>query len=326
MNGGTALSRRNALLVLGTLAAPLRAQPTAPVVGFLGLTAPRPELVVPFLEGLAEGGYRDGVSLTVQYRWAHNQADRLAALAADLLRQRPAVLVTIGGAVAVRAAKAATAEVPVIFEVGADPVAMGLVKSLGQPGGNATGVFMRTGDLNGKRLQLLREMVPRAPVIAVLINHSGPAARGIEEEVLAAGRASGVKAHVVRADTEAEIDAAFESVVRERIGALVVSNSAFFDSRREQLVALAAKHALPTIYEWREFAEAGGLMSYGTDRAEAFRELGRYVVRVLKGAKPESLPVVQSQHFELVINRKTASGLGLTIPQPLLLSAAKVIE
>lgn len=297
-------------------------QSTMPVIGFLGQTAPAPDQVASFLEGLGEGGFREG-SVSIQYRWAHSDSERLPALMVELLRYRPAVIVTIGGTPSALAAKSATTTVPVAFEVGRDPVATGLVASLNRPGGNLTGVYMLTTALNAKRLELLHEMVPGALTIATLINPRSPAAQDIENEVRAAAAAAGVQLLVVR---ERDIDAALAVIVEKRSGALIVSNDAFFNSRREQLVALTARYSLPTIFEWREFAALGGLMSYGTDLSSVLRQLGSYVALILKGAKPANMPVVQPTRFELVINRKTAKALGLTIPQSLLLRADAVID
>ena len=303
------------------------AQPVAlPVIGFLGSTAAAPELLPPFVAGLAEGGFRIGRNVALEVRWADNDAQRLPALVAELLRLPAAVLVTVGGLVAARAAKAATSRVPVVFEVGADPVAGGLVDSLARPGANLTGVHMLTGDLNAKRLGLLHEMVPRAATIAALINPANARTGAIEAEVRTAAAALGIVPWIVHASTEREFDAAFASAVGQRAGAIVVCNDAYFNSRRAVLVALARRHGLPAIYEWREFAALGGLMSYGTDLAGVLRQLGGYTARVLKGVKPADLPVLQPTGFKLVINRKTAQALGLTVPSALLLRADEVIE
>ena len=264
--------------------------------------------------------------MEILYRWANNQADRLPALVADLLRNQVAVIVTSGGSIPPRIAKAASSSVPIVFVVGLDPVAAGLVTSFNRPGGNATGVYMLTGELNAKRLGLLHEVVPRAQTIAVLVNPTGAAAPSIEAEVRGAAAATGVKTLVVHAGTERDIDAAFALLADKRIGALVVGNDPYFNSRREQLVALATRHALPAIFEWREFALSGGLKSYGTARAGAHRQLGAHLARILKGAKPADLPVIEPTRFELVINRKTAKALGLSIPQSVLQRADEVIE
>jgi putative tryptophan/tyrosine transport system substrate-binding protein len=327
----TAMNRRDFVVQLGGAAAALAsARATAanaalPLIGFLGATAPAPRLVAPFLEGLAEAGYVDGRNVVIRYRWADNRAERLPALADELVAAGVAVLVTSGGAVPARAAQAATRTVPIVFEVGIDPATTGLVASLARPGGNATGVYMLTGALNAKRLQYLHEMVPQATTFALLMNHTGAAAAAIEGEVRAAAASTGVRLVIARASAAAEIDAALDALPAAGVQALVVGNDAFFNSRREQLVAAALRLKLPAVFEWRDFALDGGLMSYGSDISGAHRALGAYVARILKGARPADLPVVQPDRFELVINRKTATRLGLTIPQALLLRA-EVIE
>ena len=306
---------------------PSRAQPlTSPLVGFLGGTAPIPDIVAPFVEGLAQAGFSDGRNVDILYVWANNQPARLPELVADLLRRSVSVIATNGGAIPVRAVQAASKSVPIVFLVGDDPARMGLVASLNRPGGSATGVYMLTASLNAKRVELLHQMVPQATTMAILVNPAGLGVQAIEAEVRAATAALHVQPLLVRAGTEREIDAAFETIARQRIGALVLGNDPFFNSRREQLVALATRHGLPAIFEWREFTAGGGLMSYGADRAGALREQGTYVARVLKGARPADLPVLQPRRFELVINGKTAQTLGLTIPQTLLLRADEVIE
>ncbi|MEO6409936.1 MAG: ABC transporter substrate-binding protein [Burkholderiaceae bacterium] len=303
------------------------AQPAPiPRIGFLGSNEASPEIVEPFLAGLAEGGFQPGRNVAVEYRWAANRLDRLPELMTDLMRRPLAVVVTSGGVPAARAAIAAASDVPVVFEVGRDPVQSGLVASLGRPGGNATGVHMFTADLNAKRFELLREMVPRATSIAVLINPDNVGAHGVENVVRRAAAAAGVKSQVLRAANEREIDAAFAALAASPDSALIVGNDAFFNSRRAQLVAATTRLALPAIFEWRAFAIAGGLMSYGTDFAAVWRQVGAYTARVLKGDKPAELPIVQPTRFELVINRKTAKALGLAIPQSLLLRADEVIE
>jgi putative ABC transport system substrate-binding protein len=305
---------------------PVVAQQAAlPVIGFLGGTAPQPKVVSQVLEGLAQGGFNVGRNVAIEYRWADNHPERLPALVAELLRIPVVAIVAISG-IPARAAKDATTTVPVVFEVGRDPVESGLVASLGRPGGNLTGVHLFTQNLNAKRFELLLEMVPRATKIAALVNPSSPGAREIEDEVHRAAAALGVPAFILHATTERELEAAFASASDKRAGGLIVGNDPYFNSRRELLVALANRHALPTIYEWREYVAQGGLVSYGTDFASVFRQLGVYVARVLKGDKPANLPVVQPTKFELVINRKTAKALGLTIPQSLLLRADEVIE
>ena len=298
-----------------------QAPPALPVIGFLGSTAPAPELTKAFVAGLADGGIEVGRDAVIEYRWTHNRADRLAPLVAELLRQRAVLLVTIGGIPTAAAAKAATGTVPILFEVGRDPVASGLVAGLDRPAGNATGVYMLTAALNGKRLELLHELVPKATTVAALVNPSNGGAPAVEREINALAPAFGFEPLIARASNEAEIDAAFATFAERKIGALVVTNDAFFNSRRAQLVALSTRHALPTIFEWREFATLGGLMSYGTDISDVLRQLGGYAARVFKGAKPADLPVLQPTRFELVINERTARTLGLTIPPSLQLRA-----
>ena len=297
-----------------------------PIIGFLGSTAPAPELVKSFLAGLSDGGVEVGRDVAIEYRWAHNRMDGLAPLVAELLHQRAAILVTIGGIPVAKAAKAATRTIPILFEVGRDPVASGLVTSLNRPGGNATGVHMLTSSLNAKRLELLRELVPRATTVAVLTNPTNIGQPAVEREIRTVAPTFGFEPLIARASSEAEIETAFEMFVDRKVGALVVANDAFFNSRRAQLVALTNLHSLPTVFEWREFAAEGGLMSYGTDLSDVLRQLGNYAARVLKGAKPEDLPVLQPTRFELVINERTARALGLTIPQALLLRASEIVR
>jgi putative ABC transport system substrate-binding protein len=328
---GRALTRRDWLERVGATAflgwpvaaASQAADAPMPVVGFLGLTGPAPRQTASFLEGLAQAGFVDGRNIALVYRWADNRAERLPALAAEIVAARPAVIATIGGTGAARAAQAATASVPIVFEVGIDPVAAGLVASLARPGGNATGVYMLTGTLNEKRVQYLHEMVPRATTMALLLNQHGPV--DIEARVREATDLRGLRLVVVSAGTEQEIESAFQDLAARGAGALVVANSPFFNSRREQLAAATLRLGIPAIFEWREFAVAGGLMSYGSDISGVLRQLGVYAARVLKGARPADLPILQPDRFELVINRRTAARLGLTIPQSLQLRA-EVVE
>ena len=281
--------------------------------------------VAPFLQGLAQGGFTVGRNVAIEYRWAENHPERLPALVAELLRVPVTVIVAISGLPA-RAAKDATTSVPVLFEVGRDPVEAGLVASLGRPGGNLTGVQLFTAQLSAKRFGLLFEMVPRAKTISALVNPTGLGAQGIEDEVRRAAAAVGVTPFIVRASTDSELEAAFASAKERHADALIVGNDPYFNTRRELLLALAKRHALPAIYERREYVAQGGLMSYGTNFASVFHQLGVYAARVLNGEKPADLPVVQPTRFELVINRKTAKALGLTIPQSLLLRADEVIQ
>jgi putative ABC transport system substrate-binding protein len=326
------MRRRAFILGGGAAAAWPRAaraqQAPIPVVGFLGTASPGPfaHLVAGFRQGLQETGFVEGRNVAIEYRWAEGQYERVPALAADLVRRQVAVIVTIGGETSAAAAKAATATIPIVFNSGTDPVKRGLVASLARPGGNATGVNIFTTELAEKRLGLLHDLVPASSTIAVLLNPNfAPAAINVRESE-ATARAIGKVIAIFNAKSELEIDAAFAEIVQARPGALLVAADPFFNSRREQIVALAARHAIPAIYEWREFAQAGGLMSYGTSLVEAHRQQGVYAGRILKGEKPADLPVVQLSKFELVINLKTAKALGLAIPPGVLAIADEVIE
>jgi putative ABC transport system substrate-binding protein len=315
-------------LLLATAAA-FRAraqQPAMPVVGFLHSSSPdtNANLLAAFRLGLKETGYVEGQNVAIEFRWADGQLDRLPALAADLVRRRVAVIVT--GGISPLTAKAATATIPIVFATGGDPVAAGLVASLNRPGGNLTGVTQFTAALEAKRLELLHELVPNAAVIAVLVNPNYPDAGKQQRDVEAAAHAIGKQIYILKASTDHEIDPAFATFVEQRVGALLVASDPFFASRRDQLVALAARHAIPSIYQWREFAEAGGLMSYGTGLAEVYHLVGVYTGKILNGGKPSNLPVQQAVKVELVINLKTAKTLGLTFPLSLLGRADEVIE
>ena len=280
-----------------------------------------------FRQGLKDAGFVEGENVAIEYRWAEGQYDRLPALAAELDRRKVAVIVASGGpAPALAAAKAATTTIPIVFVTAEDPVKLGLAANLARPGGNLTGVSMLTGELAAKRLELLRELVPGAVRVAAFINPNNPGADNTLKELDAAARAMGLQVQVFTTSTSREIDAAFATFVRERPDALFVAGDAFFNSRRLQLALLAARHGLPATYPSRDYPVSGGLMSYGTNIGDAFRQLGAYAGRILKGTNPADLPVVQSSKFELVINHQTARMLGLTVPDKLLATADEVIE
>jgi putative tryptophan/tyrosine transport system substrate-binding protein len=326
------IRRREFITLLGGAAVwPLGAraqQPAMQVIGFLSTTSAVPfaHLISGFRRGLQEIGYVEGRNVAIEFRWAEGQYDRVPALAADLVRRQVAAIVTTGGETSAVAAKAATTTIPIVFNTGTDPVRLGLVASLARPGGNATGVNIFTTELAEKRLGLLHDLVPAASSIVVLVNpHFAPAVANAREAE-AAARAGGKGVVIFNAATESEIETAFGRMMQERSSALLVGSDPFFNSRREQIVALAARHRIPAIYEWREFVQAGGLISYGTNLGEAYRQQGIYAGRILKGEKPADLPVVQLSKFELIINLKTATALGLTIPPGVLAIADEVIE
>jgi putative ABC transport system substrate-binding protein len=299
-----------------------------PVVGFLSTRSPDESAnqLAGFRRGLAENGYVEAQNVTVEYRWALGQYDRMPMLAAELVRQSVAVLVSVGGEPSVFAAKAATAMIPIVATFADDPVKQGLVASLSRPGGNVTGVSNLITTLEPKRFGLLRQVVPQAVIVGILLNPSYPTATSQLREMQEAARTVEVQTHVLRASTDPEIDIAFESVADHRIPALAVAADPFLLARREKLVALAARHAVPAMYGFREYAVAGGLMSYGIDLSDVYRQLGVYTGQVLKGAKPAELPVMQPTKFELLINLKTAKVLSLTIPPGVLAIADEVIE
>ena len=297
-----------------------------PAIGFLRSTSPSSSASVlqAFRRGLGEEGYVEGQNATIEYRWAEGQFDRLAALAGDLIQRR--VAVAVANLDSALAAKAATATIPIVFVTGSDPVKDGLVASLNKPGGNATGVSFLVDTLGPKKLELAREVVPNAATIAVLVNANSPAAWDEAEEVVSAANSIGQQTQILKAGTQAEIESAFATIVHQRAGALLVAGDAFMLSQRNQIVALAARSAVPTIYFLPEFVIAGGLMSYGTSIADAYRRAGLYAGRILKGEQPADLPVQQSTKVELVINLKTAKSLGLVMPLSLLGRADEVIE
>jgi putative ABC transport system substrate-binding protein len=327
------MRRREFITLLGgtVVAWPLaaRAQQTGiPVIGFLNPTTPEAlaEPMRGLRQGLKDAGFVEGENLTIEYRWADNQAERLQAMATELVRRRVSLIVATGGGQAPLAAKAATTALPIVFNTADDPVSLGLVASLAQPGGNATGVSILATELTAKRLELLHALAPNAIRIAVLINPGEPASDVALRELEAAGGAIGLQTRILRTSTDREIDAAFASFVHERPDALFVAGSGLFLSRRVQLSLLAAFHRVPAIFSLRELAQAGGLMSYGASLRVAYRQVGVYAGRILKGEKPTDLPVVQASKFELVINAQTARMLGLTVPSTLLSVADEVIE
>jgi putative ABC transport system substrate-binding protein len=327
------IGRREFITLLGGAAAtwPLtaRAQQTAmPVIGFLNPTTPEAlaEPMRGLRQGLKDAGYVEGENLTIEYRWADNQAERLPAMAAELVRRGVRLIVATGGGQAPLAAKAATTAVPIVFNTADDPVRLGLVASLAQPGGNVTGVSILSTELTAKRLELLHALVPSAIRVAAFINPGEPAGDFALRDLEAAGGTIGLQTRILRISTDREIDAAFASFMHERPDALFVAGSSLFLNRRVQLSLLAAFHHLPAIFSLRELTEAGGLMSYGASLRDAYRQVGVYAGRILKGAKPMDLPVVQSSKFDLVINNQTARMLGLTVPPSLLAIADEVIE
>jgi putative tryptophan/tyrosine transport system substrate-binding protein len=327
------MKRREFITLLGGAAAgwPLAAraqQPTMPVIGFLETVSPSfgTRILAPFRQGLGDAGYVEGQNVAIEYRWAEGRYDRLPELAADLVRRQVNVIVTTSTPASL-AAKAATTELPLVFGVGDDPVKLGLVASLNRPGGNATGVNFVLGELAAKRLGLLRELAPAATRIAVLVNPTDAVRTDSNlKEVDTAARAIGLQVHIVNASTIAETDAAFATLVREWSDAIFVVPDSFFNSRRVQLANLAARFALPSAFGQREYCEVGGLMSYGTNLADARRQIGSYAGRILKGAKPAELPVQRPTTYELVINLKTARMLGLDLPPLILTRADEVIE
>ncbi len=328
------MRRREFITLVGGAAAmwPLagRAQQQAmPVIGFLDSRSPEPvaDCLRGFRQGLKDGGYIEGENVAIEYRWAENQIDRLSVLAAELVRRNVAVIAASGGPAVSFAAKAATTTTPIVFLSAEDPVRLGLVTSLARPTGNLTGINFFNRELAAKQLEFLRELVPAVTRVGSLVNPANPTiTETTSNEVQLAARAMGLQVAVLNASTSHEIDAAFATLVCERFDGLFVAQDPFFNGRRLQLSLLAMRHAIPATYSGREYAEAGGLLSYGSDIKDAYRQVGVYVGRILKGAKPADLPVVQSSKFELVINADTASLLDLTVPQTLLALADEVIE
>jgi putative ABC transport system substrate-binding protein len=326
------MRRRDFITLLGgaVVAWPLAAraqQPRMPVVGFLHYGSPETyvHIVSAFRQGLRDSGFVEGQNVAIDYRWANGQYDRLPALAADLV-QHQVVAIAAAGFVGAQAAKAATATIPVVFASGVDPVASGVVASLNRPGGNVTGVSLISLELAAKRLELLRELMPQVRVIALLINPNNPSTGTELTDAEAAARTLGLQIRKVTASNERDLDAAFATMQAPRVDALIVSQDGYYIHRRDQIIALAARHAVAAVYSWREYPAAGGLMSYAPSLAEGYRQVGIYIGKILKGAKPTDLPVEQPTKFELVINLKTAKALGLDIPPMLLARADEVIE
>jgi len=327
------MRRRELISLLGgaAVAWPLAAraqQPPMPVVGFLHSTSPETNVsrVAAFRKGLTETGHVESRNVAIEFRWAAGQDDQLPELAADLIRRRVAVIATPGSTPAALAAKAATATIPIVFAIGADPIALGLVASLNRPGGNVTGISFQTVELVAKRLELLRELAPRATRFVALVNPDDPFTDAVVKDLQASAASLGLLVEILHARTGREIDAAFATLVQKPDSALLVSPDAFFFQRRAQIVTLAARHALPAIYGTREFSDIGGLISYGPNIVDACQRAGVYAGRILKGEKPADLPVQQPTKFELVVNLNTAKALGLTVPNKLLALADVVIE
>jgi putative ABC transport system substrate-binding protein len=327
------MKRRDFITLLGgaTAAWPLAAraqQPAMPMIGYLGsgsadLDGAR---VRAFREGLGETNYVEGRNVATEFRWAAGQSDRFPALAAELVREHVTVTIAGGGTRSALALKAATATIPIVFQVAVDPVEAGLVASLNRPGGNLTGVVSLNLEVEPKRLELLRDLVPTANTIALLVNPTSPYAVPLSKEVEAAARTLGLRLHVLHANTERDFDTVFATMVQLRVAAAVIGNDSFFLNRLDQLAAVSVRHAVPTIAPYREFAAAGGLISYGTDVTDSFRQVGIYAGRILKGEKPGDLPVHQATKLELILNLKTAKALGLEIPPAVLALADEVIE
>jgi putative tryptophan/tyrosine transport system substrate-binding protein len=326
------MRRREFITLVGSAATwPLAAraqQATVPVIGFLSSRSPEDSkhLIPAFADGLAEGGYVEGQNLAIEFRWARGRYDLLPAMAAELVSRRVVVLTTAGGEPSALAAKRATSTIPIVFGVGGDPVRLGLVESFSRPGGNATGVTLLTNLMEPKRLGLLRELVPGVPLIGVLLNPNFVQAPVQLQQIEEAARSIDQRINVANVSTDTELQAALAAFTSEGVGALLVTADPFFDTRREQIVGLAARHRLPAIYQFREYAVAGGLLSYGVSITDAYRQYGVYTARILKGAKPADLPVLQPTKFETVINLKTAKALGVKISDNVLSLADEVIE
>jgi ABC-type uncharacterized transport system substrate-binding protein len=327
------MRRRDFLSVLGgaavAWASVSRAQPlSTPVIGFMSGRSPDESAVVAaaFLQGLAGMGFIGGRNIAIEYRWARGQYDRLPALAADLVKRGVSVLVAMGGELAATAAKQATAAIPIVFGIGSDPVSTGLIASLNRPGGNMTGFTLLTNEMEPKRLGLLHDLIPGVDTVGVLVNPNFPPAERQLAALEAAARTINQKLVVAKAGKDAELTAAFASLVERRAGALLVASDPYFDTRRDRIIVFAAQNRLPAIYHFRDYAVSGGLISYGPNITELYRQAGVYTGRILKGDKPSDLPVVQPTKFEFVINLKTAKALGLTIPAGLISFADEAIE
>jgi putative tryptophan/tyrosine transport system substrate-binding protein len=324
------MKRREFITLLGGAAAwPVTAgaqQPVMPVIGVLHIATPFVYSLAGFRQGLKEAGYVEGQNVAVEYRWANNEVNHLPELATDLVRRRVNVIVALASGQAAVAAKAATTTIPIVFGHGADPVQLGLVASMNRPGGNVSGVISMSGELGGKQIGLLHELLPRASRFAILIKPDNPAGEGLIKDAQAAASAIGRQLEVFTASTNSGIDAAVASLVQKRAEALLVTTDPLFNDRRVQLVTLTARHAIPVIYPFREYAEAGGLMTYGPNLADRDRQVGVYTGRILKGEKPADLPIMRSSKFEFIINLQTAKLLGIDVPPSLLAVADEVIE
>jgi putative ABC transport system substrate-binding protein len=326
------MNKRDFIALVGAAAAWPNAasaqQPTVPVIGFMSARSPEDSahLVAAFRRGLSESGFIEGQNVAIEFRWARGQYDNLPALATELVNRPVAVLVAVGGDPSPVAAKQATTTIPIVFGIGGDPVKAGLIESFNRPGGNVTGVTLMTALMEPKRLGLLRELVPGVPLIGVLLNPAFPPAAAQVRELEQAAHTIGQRITITKASTDQELDAAFNVLVGEQIGALLVAADPYFDTRRERIVALAAQHRLPAIYQFREYAVAGGLLSYGVSITDGYRQYGVYAASILKGTNPADLPVQQVAKFELVINLRTAKELGVKISDNLLSLADEVIE
>ena len=328
---GATLRRRLFVVLLGAVtlwAGAAQAQPAPPVIGFMSGRAPgdSDHLVAAFKQGLSEAGFEEGKNVTIEYRWALGQYDRLAALAADLVSRQVVLLAAVGGDVSAVAAKRATSTIPIVFGMGGDPIKAGLVDSLSRPGGNATGFTLLTNELEPKRLGLLRDLLPGAGVVAVLVNPNFPPAAGQVAALEKAAQVTSQQLSIVKAGNDTELEAGLASIERQHVSALLVAADPYFDTRRERIIKFAAQNSLPAIYQFREFAVDGALISYGPKVTDSYRQAGNYAGQILKGAKPGDLPVLQPTKFEFVINLKTAKALGLAIPPGLISFADEVIE